>query len=120
MKNFVLLLFIGLMTNTFAQNTAETPKIQTIEIRTSAICGECKERIENSLNYTKGVVYAELDLETNIITIKYKTKHVTKAQIKQVISKVGYHADDVERDAEAFNALPNCCRDKDAKCSKVE
>jgi len=43
-------------------------KFQTVIIQTSAECGDCKERIENGLNYTKGISFAELDLETKKVT----------------------------------------------------
>jgi len=116
MKNVVLILFVGLLTTGFTQET-KAPKVQTIEVKTSAICGECKERIENTLNFTKGVKFAELDLETNIITIKYKTADVTDVQIKKIIADIGYHADEVERSGEAFKNLPGCCQDPNAKCA---
>ena len=116
MKNLLLFLFLGLLTTGFGQET-KAPKYKTIEIKTSAICGECKERIENALNYTKGVKFAELNLETNIITVKYKTAQTDDAAVKKVVSELGYHADDVERNAEAFKNLPGCCQDPNAKCA---
>ena len=90
----------------------------TANIKTSAVCGMCKERIEEKLNYTKGVVFAELNLDNKVLTVRYKTKVITADQIRKVISKTGYHADDLIRDLEAFNNLPGCCRDKNAKCTK--
>ncbi len=92
-------------------------KYQTINIKTSALCGDCKERIENKLNYAKGVKFADLDLDTKIVTVKYKTKILTANDVKKLITSVGYHADDVERNADAFNNLPGCCQDPDAKCT---
>ena len=64
MKNILIVMII--FTAVF-QNTAvgqKSPKTQTISIQTSAECGDCKYRIEEKLNYTKGVLFAELDLET--------------------------------------------------------
>ena len=106
MKNIVLILFLFLGASTFAQ----TPKTKTIKFKTSAICGSCQERIENTLNYTKGVIFAELDLETKVLTVKYKTKFLNEYQVKGLVAQVGYDAGDVPRDPEAFAALPKCCR----------
>ncbi len=114
MKNILLMLFMGFLTVSYAQDK----KVEIIKVKTSAICGECKERIENKLNYTKGVVFAELDLESNIVTIKYKTKQISKKEVKTVLTDLGYHADELERNADGFSKLPGCCQDKDAKCSK--
>lgn len=93
-------------------------KTQVIEIQTSAVCGECKDRLEEKLNYTKGVVFAELDLDTKIITVKFKTKTISDYQIHQIISNTGYHAGEMPRNETAFNKLPACCRDKNATCTK--
>ena len=70
MKN---ILFIGVLMCTlpmFAQQKKST--IDTAYIKTSALCGDCKERIESTLNFQKGVKYTELNLETKIATCVYK------------------------------------------------
>ncbi len=90
----------------------------TLNIQTSAVCEMCKDRIEEKLNYTKGIVFAELNLDNKVMTVKYKTKVITADQIRIIISKIGYHADDVTRIKEYFDALPGCCRDKNATCTK--
>lgn len=99
----IMIAFVGI---TYAQDT----KTKTVKIKTSAICEMCKERIEDELNYTKGVVFAELDLETKVVTVKFKTKHLNGEIIKGIISKVGYNAGEVPRDPKAFEALPKCCK----------
>ncbi len=105
-----LILWLCLMTGTtsFAQNSEK--KIITISIQTTAECGDCKERLENMLNYTKGVKYAELDLETKKISIKYDTTKISLLEIKTKIAALGYDADDVKADEKAYKALPECCK----------
>ncbi len=83
---------------------------QEVKIQTSAECGDCKVRIEDGLNYTKGVKYAELDPATKIVTVGYNKKKISVEDIKIVISKIGYDADEVKADPEAIKALPMCCR----------
>ncbi len=112
MKNLLLIAFVAFLSTGFTQSTT------TLTIKTSALCGDCKERIENELNYTKGVKFAELDLETNIITVKYKHKKTSEKIILEAVSNIGYHANDVERNAAAFNELPGCCQDPNATCTK--
>lgn len=89
---------------------AKEPKVKTVIIQTSAECGECEERLESHLNYTKGVVFAELDLTTMKLTVKYKTKWVTLDEIKRKIADLGYQADDVKANPEAYEKLPACCK----------
>lgn len=96
----------------FQSNAQSEPKVKTIVIQTSAECGECEERLEGMLNYTKGVSFAELDLTTMKLTVKYKTSVITEKEIKEKISKLGYDADDVKADPTAQKALPECCQPK--------
>jgi cytidine deaminase len=49
---------------------------ETVIIQTSAQCGDCKERIEELLNYTKGVTFAELDLVTKKVLIELLPKEL--------------------------------------------
>lgn len=109
---------IVLMMFVFQGMAQKTKKVDVIEIQTSAVCEMCKERIEDKLNFTKGIVYSELNLDNKVITVKYKTKHITPSQVKEIISMIGYHADDVERNKSAFDELPGCCRDANASCTK--
>jgi copper chaperone CopZ len=115
MKTIFLIILLGFASISMAQKPS---KYQTIEIKTSALCGECKERIENKLNYSKGVKYANLDIETKVVTVKYMAKKLSADDVKKLITSLGYHANEVERDSAAFNGLPGCCQDPNAKCTK--
>ncbi len=94
----------------FNAGAQSEPKVKTVVIQTSAECEDCEERIEAMLNYTKGISFAELDLTTMKVTVKYKTATITEAQIKEKISKLGYDADDVKADPVAQKELPACCQ----------
>ncbi len=110
MKNLALLvLVVGLMSFIFPP-AKPAQKVATVTILTSAVCEDCKERIEKELNYTKGVVYSELDVATKLVTIKYKSKLITEQGLKQVISDLGYDAGDLKRNDVAFEKLPTCCK----------
>jgi mercuric ion binding protein len=107
-KIFLLIaLFAGVQVAS-AQTT--TSKKQEVSIQTSAECGECEIRLEEALNYTKGIVYAELDLTTMKLNVKFKPKQITLAEIKAKIASMGYQADEVPADKVAFDALPACCK----------
>lgn len=106
MKNTVLVILLTLFTGVlFAQN-------KEIKIKTSAQCDMCKKRIEDKLNYTKGVKFAELNVETKELTVKYNTSKITDKEIRTTLASIGYHADDVKRDDAAHDKLPGCCQSK--------
>jgi len=88
-------------------------KSDTLRIKTSAVCRECKDRIEQNMAFEKGIKDVSLDLDTKIATIRYNPKSTTPDQIRKKISKLGYDADDVPADPVAYEKLPACCK-KDA------
>lgn len=118
MKNVILILLaiftIGTVNaqNETAKGSSEVKpaKIQTVVIKTSAECGQCKDRIENKLNYTKGISFADLNYETKELTVKFKTEKITLDEIRKIVSELGYDADDVKANPTAQKALPACCQ----------
>jgi copper chaperone CopZ len=99
------LLFLYSQT-TFSQNS----KPATIKIRTSAVCGQCKDRIEKGMAYEKGIKDITLDVDTKIATVRYSPAKTTPAEIRVAISKLGYDADSIPADKLAYAKLPPCCK----------
>jgi len=89
---------------------AQTPKTVSIEIKTSAQCGMCKETIEKALAFEKGVVTSELIVETKILKVTYKPAKTTPEAIRRAVSDAGYDADEVKADPKAYNNLSDCCK----------
>ena len=85
-------------------------KLETIVIKTSAQCGDCKQRIEDALNYTKGVKFAELNLIENTVTVKYKTSVINLNSVKTILNNTGYDADEMKASEECIKKLPACCQ----------
>lgn len=109
MKNAMFLLMLVMFTfNASAQE--KKSKYETVMIQTSAECGDCKDRLEELMNYTKGVSFAELDLETKKLTVKFKPLKISLVEIKTKISELGYDADEVKAIQEAVKKLPLCCQ----------
>jgi periplasmic mercuric ion binding protein len=107
MKSLLIIGMVFLSSVSFSQKAA---KYTTVIIQTSAECEQCEERLESGLNFTKGIKFAELDMVTMKLTVKYKTKAIDLATIKTKISSLGYTADDVPADPKAFEELPACCK----------
>ena len=91
-------------------NNANAPKSNTIEFRTSAQCGMCKERIEGAMNYERGIQFVELNMDNMFLTVKYKTKVHTEASVKKIVAQLGYSAGDIKANEKAMNELPKCCQ----------
>lgn len=116
MKTKISLLLIALIISSLGINAQEEKKknkkneLVTIEIQTSAVCGDCKQRLEHDMAFEKGVKFVELDDETKVLTIKYKKGKNTKENLKKAVTKIGYDADEMLADQKAHDALPKCCQ----------
>ena len=86
------------------------PEYDTIYIKTSAICDQCKERLEHNISFEKGVKFVELNDSTKVLTIVYKNGKNDMEKLKTAITKVGYDADDLVADPKAYDRLPPCCK----------
>jgi len=91
---------------------ADVPKAQTVKIKTSAICEQCKERIEKKLAFTKGVTEVNLDVDSKdkVVTVIFNPKKTSIEKIKKSIAEVGYDADDVVAKITGYDKLPSCCK----------
>jgi periplasmic mercuric ion binding protein len=113
MKKITLLTLAILFSVAYA--FAQKPKWETIEIKTSAICGMCKETIETALAYEKGIKKSSLDVKSKVITVTYNPAKTNPGNIRMAIAKSGYDADDVQADEKAYEKLESCCK-KGAEC----
>lgn len=110
MKNITVLLGFALVLASCGMMSKGEPVKQIATIQTNAQCGDCKDRIEEELNFMSGIIYAELDLETKKVEVKYNSKRTTVDAIRKRLSSIGYNADDVEADVTAQSELPACCQ----------
>ena len=87
-------------------------KAQTdsVRIKTTALCDQCKQKIEHDLSFEKGVKSGILNLETKEVTVIFNSKKTDPDKIRYAITKMGYDADTLKADLKAFNRLPECCR----------
>lgn len=102
-----MLIFLSAL---FLSVSAHAQKVQEAKIMTSAECGSCKDRIEGKLNYVDGIRFAELDVPTKVLTVKYQSSKISLAEIRKIVSETGYDADEVKANPEKVEALPNCCK----------
>ena len=81
-----------------------------LKIKTSAVCGMCKETMEKHMAFEKGVKKSSLDVESKILTVTYNPQRTTPEKLRKAVSKSGYDADEVPADAKAYKKLDACCK----------
>ena len=106
-NSFLIIAAIGI----FSFNASAQKKEKAeVKIKTSAQCEDCQKRIEDRLNFTKGVKSAKLDVKTKIVTVVYDPAKTSPEKLKEAISKGGYDADDMPANEKAYKRLPTCCQ----------
>ena len=109
MKKIVWITLVMISTLTNAQNKSK--KVETVEIQTSAVCEMCEDLIiHKNLVYEKGIKFAEMDVETGTLTVRYRKDKTSLEHIRNVISNLGYSADSVKADSVAYENLHFCCK----------
>jgi len=73
-------------------------------------CGMCETRIENAINELEGVVWADWELETMELTVKFDPSIISLEEIKQKAAAVGHDTDDVRATEKAYENLHPCCK----------
>lgn len=113
MKTSISILFamiISILMINSAKAQEKKKNYEEVQIQTSAVCGMCEERIEGNIAYEKGVKKVEMDNETKIVTVGYDPRKTDTDKIRTAISNLGYDADGIAANQEAYNKLPGCCK----------
>ena len=105
MRKLIIILFSILTVTASAQK-------EIVKILTSAPCVGicCKDRIEQEMQFTKGVRAVDLDIESGILTVTFKTNKTDADKLRKAVSLIGYNADDVKANKKAHDKLPSCCQ----------
>ncbi len=90
----------------------DNPKISELKIKTSAVCDMCKETIESSIVFEKGIKKSTLDVSTGILTVIYNPQKTSPEKIRIAVSKIGYDADSIPANQKAYDRLHSCCKKK--------
>jgi periplasmic mercuric ion binding protein len=93
-----------------ADSASTKNNIQTIVIKTSAVCEMCKDRIEKAMAYEKGVKSSSLVVDTKLLTVTFDTRKTSIDKIKKSVSQAGYDADEILADPKAYENLDACCK----------
>lgn len=112
MKKLLLLTIAiaGIMTVGFGQTTKKKG-IQNVTIKTPTVqCESCKKRIEDYLIREEGVQKVTVDFKRKTTKVTYVAERTNIENVKTAIANLGYDADDVTAEPEAYKKLPQCCK----------
>jgi mercuric ion binding protein len=108
MRYFILLSLFCLTT---IEIYAQVKPVQTQVVKIpQALCISCKDRIESQLKRYDGVLEILVNYRKGEARVKFLTDRTDIEQIKTAISNVGYDADDVMANPDAYQRLPKTCK----------
>jgi mercuric ion binding protein len=94
-------------TSSFAQQKAAIKAV----IKTPGVqCEACKTRIENHLIHEDGIASVRADYRKHTVTVVWYTDRTNIENIKTALANMGYDADDVTAEPDAYKRLPVTCQ----------
>jgi mercuric ion binding protein len=102
-----LILLAGCTIASFSQQkpiqkaTINTPNVQ---------CEACKTRIENHMAHEDGIAAIKADYRRHTVTVTWYADRTNIENIKTELANLGYDADDVTADPDAYKRLPVTCQ----------
>jgi copper chaperone CopZ len=110
----ILLFSFTLLPN--LSNAQEGKKNQKATIKTNVYCDHCKQcetcgkSFQSELLKVKGLKMMELDEKAMTITVFYDGRKTNLDSIKTAISNLGYDADELKANPDAYEKLDGCCK----------
>ena len=87
----------------------DTIKVSTIEVK-GMKCTSCVAAVKRALTAVEGVESVQVDLEKKHAVVRYHPEDVQVAFLERAIADVGYNANKVKRNEDAYEQLPLCCK----------
>ena len=112
LKYFLIaVIAISVSATSYAQTTdhSKMSSTKTETIKVSGKCESCKARIEKAAK-TEGVIKADWNEKTKLLTLAYDPSKVRSVDIQKRIADAGHDTPLFRAEAKTYNALPSCCK----------
>lgn len=112
----LLLLMVAVLGITALGMAQQKKGSQTVTIQTPTVqCQMCKDRIEKYLMREEGVQKVTVDYKNKRTKVTFLNERQNIESVKTAIANIGYDADDVKAEPEAYKKLPKCCQKPEDK-----
>lgn len=109
MKYFFISAIAWLILFSTACKKEENLNIATIK-SSNIVCDECVQTIKRAVYSLEGIRDVSVDIETKTVVVKYVPIQTNQETIEITMTRAGYDANDRKRDPEAYENLPDCCK----------
>lgn len=93
----------------FLAATSLAQKSKTETFKVSGNCGMCATKIEKAAK-AAGATYADWNVDTKVITVKYNSTSSNLAKIQKSIAAAGYDNAGAKTTTEVYDNLHSCCK----------
>jgi len=94
-----------------ASSFAQPKAIVKAVIKTPGVqCEACKTRIENHLLHEEGISSVKADYRKHTVAVAWYSDRTNIENIKTALANMGYDADDVTAEPDAYKRLPVTCQ----------
>jgi len=107
----------GKVENSAGKQTAASSGNKTKTFKVYGACTMCEARIEKAAKSLAGVAFADWNVESKMLTVKFNAKKVSLDDIHKKMAAVGHDTEKATADKAVYDNLPGCCH-YDRKSSK--
>lgn len=93
----------------FSANANDT-RYQTDTFKVWGNCGMCEKTIVKAALKVTGVVKADWDKETKMLTLTYNPTETNVENVQKAIADAGYETPNFKATDKAYNKLDGCCQ----------
>jgi copper chaperone CopZ len=92
MKSILIILAVVVSTNlnVLAQTDKSSKTIETVVFNVNTHCQSCKAKIEHHMTFEKGVKSVIADIETQTVTLSFRTDKNTVEGLKKALESLDY------------------------------
>ncbi|WP_442265358.1 heavy-metal-associated domain-containing protein [Tenacibaculum sp. ZS6-P6] len=111
MKKIISLLCLLVVVTTYSQQKKK--KNAKLSFEVDGVCVMCKKRIEKAALNTKGVKFANWNVDTHQLMVIIDERKTDKKKVCQSVANVGHDSKEIKATQEVYDNLHGCCKYRD-------
>jgi periplasmic mercuric ion binding protein len=109
MRSFFFILF-SVISFFPAANVLAGNHTVTGHFNVNGVCDQCKARIENAVYDVKGVKYADWNVDTHDLTVKYDSTKTSPEVILKSVAVAGHDNEMFKAEDTDYKKIASCCK----------
>ncbi|CAM1343919.1 heavy-metal-associated domain-containing protein [Tenacibaculum amylolyticum] len=102
----------------FATQAQKKKRNKKLSFEVDGVCMMCKKRIEKAALNTKGVKFANWDLNSHQLMVIIDERKTDENKVRESVTNVGHDTKAVKAPQEKYDQLDPCCKYRDEQVVK--